>query len=84
MKPIIHHLFEKTEAGGTFLNSILSDHYPNTKTGQRYYKKRKLYALCESHEPKCKNPQKIIRKLNATCIKRITHYDQIGFSRYAT
>lgn len=66
--------------GGNTVQFILWDHYyPDTKTRQGYYKKRKLHTNI-SYEYQCKNPQQSIANRTQQHIKRIVvHYDQEEF-----
>ena len=52
------------------LKFFLQGHnYPDTKTRQRHYEKRKLQANI-SDEYSCKDPQQNISKLNSTVYKK--------------
>ena len=53
-------------------------HHPDTKTRQRYHKKRKLQAtIIDEH--RCKKFNKILANRIQQYIKRIIHHAQVGF-----
>ena len=53
-------------------------HHPDTKSRQRYHKKRKLQTNI-TDEYRCKNLQQNTSKQNPQHIKRILHHDQVRF-----
>ena len=72
--PILLKLFQNIAEGGSLPNSfyeatpkliLRGHHHPDTKTKQRYYKKRKLQTNI-TDEYRCKNPQQNISKQNPT------------------
>jgi len=64
--PILLKLFQKNCRGRDTLKLILWGHHnPDTKTRQRYYKKRKLQADF-TDKYRCKNPQQNTSKLHPT------------------
>ena len=62
-------------------NLPTSHHYPDTKTRQRYHKRKKKKRLEANNtdEHRCNNPQYNTSKQNPQNIKRITHHDEMGF-----
>ena len=60
------------------LQILWGHHHTDTKTRQRYYKKRKLQANI-TDEHRHKNPEQNTSKPNPVTVKRIIHYDQVGF-----
>ena len=59
LTPILLKLFQKITEEGTL------HHHPDTKTRQRYYKKRKLQTSI-TDEYRCKNPQQNTSRQNPT------------------
>ena len=54
LMPIVLKLFQKLQRSTSKL-ILRGNHHPNTKTGQRFHKKRKLQANI-TDEHRCKNP----------------------------
>ena len=77
--PILLKLFQKIAEEGTLPNSFYEATIIDSKTRQRQHKKRKLQANI-TDEHRCKNPQRNLSKQNSEHIKKLTHYDQVGFS----
>ena len=66
LTPILLKLFQKNCRGRNTRKLILrGHHHPDTKTRQRYYKKRKLQTNI-TDEHRCKNPQQNTSKQNPT------------------
>ena len=63
-------LFQKIARGGNTPKFIFQGHhYPDTKTRQKHYRRRKVQASI-SDKYRCKNPQQNISKLNSTIYKK--------------
>ena len=66
LTPILLKLFQKNCRGRNTPKLILrGHHHPDTKTKQRYYKKRKLQTNI-TDDYRCKNPQQNTSKQNPT------------------
>lgn len=61
-----------------FQINFMSQYYSGTKFRQRQYKNRKLY-INNVHESRCKNSWQKAANQFQKCIKRIAHYNQVGF-----
>ena len=78
LTPILLKLFQKIAEEGKLPNSFWGHHHPNTKTKQRFHKKRKLQANI-TDEHRCKIFNKILANRIPQHIKKIIHHDQVGF-----
>ena len=65
LTPILLKLFQKIAEVNTPKLILRGHHHPDTKTRQRYYKKRKLQTNI-TYKYRCKNPQQNTGKQNPT------------------
>ena len=71
--PILYNLFQRIETEG------ILRYFPNIKARERHYKNKLETNISHEHRQKIFNKILILANQIQQCIKRIIHYEQVGF-----